>query len=320
LNDRTHTAQRKTETDRIRGLLRAAGALIVVAMLMALPAYAKEGPDQYPHGAENWMAGAFPPPGTYFINYFGYYHGQLRDGSGNKVSLGGNTPSVSAVFDALRAVHVTKRQLGSASFGVHFIAPFVRQSMDLGGSKSRVGIGDFIGGPVLAWHGKTWHFATGLDVALPVGTYDKNDPRRCVGAHYYSFEPIAAFTVMPAKGWETSAKLMYNTKTENKATHYRSGDDFHMDYVVGRRIGGWAAGVSGYVLKQVTDDRVAGAAAPAVPGLWTKGRRGQAFAAGPSISYTNKRHMTFVVQWQPEMAVRNRFGGNKLWFKAIIPL
>jgi hypothetical protein len=192
--------------------------------------------------------------------------------------------------------------------------------MDLGGSKSRTGIGDLIAGPVLAWHGKTWHFATGLDVGLPVGTYDKNDPRRCVGAHYFSFEPIAAFTLMPAKGWETSAKLMYNTKTENTATHYQSGDEFHMDYVVGKHIGLWSIGASGYFLEQVTDDRVSGVVEAAVPGFWSEGRRGQVFAAGPSASYTNKRHMTFVVQWQREMAVRSRFGGNKLWFKMIIPL
>jgi hypothetical protein len=298
----------------------AARAFLVMTLLAVFTAYAKEGPDQYPYGAENWMAGAFPPPGTYFLNYFGYYSGQLRDGSGNKVSLGGTTPSVNAVFDAVRAVHSTKYKFLGAFVGAHFIAPFVRQSMDLGGSQSRAGIGDLIGGPVLAWHGKDWHFATGLDIALPVGTYDKNDPRRCIGAHYFSFEPIAAFTVMPAKGWETSAKLMYNTKTENTATHYQSGDDFHMDYAVGKHVGGWAIGVSGYFLKQVTDDRVAGQVAAAVPGLWTQGRRGQVFAAGPSVSYTNKRHMTFVAQWHPEMAVRNRFSGNKLWFKMIIPL
>lgn len=298
-----------------------ARVLLVMAVLTVFSAHAKEGPDQYPYGAENWMAGAFPPPGTYFLNYFGYYTGQLRDGSGNKVNLGGQTPSVNAVFDAVRAVHVTKYKFLGGSYGVHFIAPFVRQSMDLGGSRGRTGIGDLIAGPlVLAWHGKTWHFASGLDVVLPAGTYDKTDPRRCVGAHYVSFEPIAAFTLLPAKGWETSAKLMYNTKLENSATHYRSGDEFHMDYAVGKHAGPWTIGASGYVVKQVTDDRVAGKAASAVPGLWTEGRRGQAVAVGPSLSYTNKQHMTFVVQWQPEMAVRNRFGGHKFWFKMIIPL
>ena len=294
--------------------------LLVTAVFMVFTAAAKEGPDQYPYGAENWMAGAFPPPGTYFINYFGYYSGRLRDGAGNRADLGGKTPSVNAVFDAVRAVHVTKYKLLGGTLGGHFIAPFVRQSMDLGGSKSRAGIGDFIAGPVAAWHGGKWHFATGLDFVFPVGTYDKNDPRRCVGAHYYSFEPIAAFTLMPAPGWETSAKLMYNTKTQNTATHYQSGDEFHVDYAVGKHVGLWSIGASGYFLEQVTDDRVAGAPATAVPGLWTQGRRGQVFAAGPSVSYTNKRHMTFVAQWQREVAVRNRFQGDKLWFKVIIPL
>ncbi len=60
--------------------------LIIIVMALFLSAksmvYAEEGPDQYPSGAENWMAGALPPPGNYFLNYAGYYQGTLRDGNG----------------------------------------------------------------------------------------------------------------------------------------------------------------------------------------------------------------------------------------------
>ncbi len=34
-----------------------------LAVLAAGAAQAKEGGDQYPNGAENWLAGAVPPPG-----------------------------------------------------------------------------------------------------------------------------------------------------------------------------------------------------------------------------------------------------------------
>jgi hypothetical protein len=30
--------------------------------------------------------------------------------------------------------------------------------------------------------------------------------------------------------------------------------------------------------------------------------------------------MMFVAQWQYETLVENRFGGDKVWFKAIIPI
>jgi len=283
--------------------------------------YAKEGADQYPYGAENWLCGVLPPTGTYFVNYFGFYSGLLRNDSGNKVNLGGSTPSVNAVFDALRFVEVTPVKILGAQWAVQVIAPFVDQSVDLGGTRNGIGQGDIDVDPfLLGWHGEKWQAIAAMDTLLPTGYYDKNDARVSIGANYFSFEPIIAFTFMPGSGWETSAKLMYNTKTTNGATDYHSGDEFHMDYVVGKHVGPWSLGGSGYFLEQLTNDTIDGQVVTAVPGFWDSGRKGQVFAAGPSVNYTNKQHMEFIFQYQHEMLVRNRFGGDKLWFKMIIPL
>jgi hypothetical protein len=204
---------------------------------------------------------------------------------------------------------------------MHVIAPVVDQSIDLGGRNSRVGIGDITVDPlILGWHGEHWNAVAGLDVGLPTGHFDKNDPRVSIGANYFSFEPVFAVTYFLKGGWETSAKLMYNTKTTNSRTDYHSGDEFHVDYAAGKHIGTWVIGASGYVVKQMTDDTVAGKLVAEAPGFWTAGRAGQALAVGPSVAYTNKRHMTFIAQWQHETLVRNRFSGEKLWFKMIIPL
>lgn len=140
-----------------------------------------------------------------------------------------------------------------------------------------------------------------------------------IGAHYYGFEPVFAFSYMPKSGWETSTKVMYNLKTTNQATNYHSGQEFHMDYLAGRHIRSWMFGGSGYLLKQVTNDSVNGQVVDALPGFWDAGRRGQVVAFGPSVGYTNQRHMTFMVQWQHEALVRNRFGGDKVCFKMMIP-
>jgi hypothetical protein len=295
---------------------------IICGLSLLIPALeAKEGGDQYPNGAENWFAGALPPHGTYFINYLGYYAGQLRDGSGKRVNLAGSTPSVNAMFDAVRIVQVTKFKVLGADWAMHVIAPVVDQSIDLGGRNSRVAVGDLIVDPlILGWHRERWSAVAGLDVALPTGHFDKNDPRVSIGANYFSFEPVFAFTVSPREGWETSAKLMYNTKTTNGQTAYHSGDEFHTDYTVGKRLGAWSIGASGYVLKQLTNDTVEGKVVAAAAGLWTAGRVGQAVAIGPSVAYTNKDHMTFIAQWQHEALVRNRFSGNKFWFKLIMHL
>jgi hypothetical protein len=295
--------------------------LIVVLGLAVSAVYAKEGSDQYPYGAENWFTGALPPPGTYFLNYAGYYSGTLRDGSGNKVNLAGTTPSVDAVFDALRVVEVTKFKILGANWGLHMIVPLVWQSVDLGGTASKFGIGDIDVDPiVLGWHGENWHAVAALDTILPTGAYNKNDPRVSIGAHYFTVQPLLAVTFFPVKTWETSAKFMFDAHTTNGATNYHSGDEFHFDYVAGKHIGHWSVGVSGYFMEQLANDTVNGVVVAANDGFWDTGRKGQVFAAGPSMTYATKRHMEFIAQYQREMAVRNRFGGGKLWFKMIIPL
>ncbi len=293
----------------------------IIALVVVPASRAKEGADQYPYGAENWFAGATPPRGFYFINYAGYYTGQLRNGSGDRAILNGATPQVDATFDAFRFLEMTRFKILGADYGVHVIVPVVYQSMNLNGRNSTTGLGDIVVDPlILGWHQEHWHVAAAFDIDLPTGAYNQNDGRISIGAHYYSFEPILAFTYMPKDGWEASTKLMYNLKTTNPATNYHSGQEFHMDYLVGKHVGKWMMGASGYALEQVTDDTVDGQTAPAAPGLWDAGRRGQVLAVGPSVAYSNKHHMTFIAQWQHETLVQNRFGGDKVWFKMIIPI
>ncbi|MBS0512219.1 MAG: transporter [Proteobacteria bacterium] len=298
-----------------------------LAMLATSPIHAKEGGDQYPNGAENWLAGAVPPPGNYFINYFGYYGGKLRDGDGDKVK----GASVGAWFDALRFVHTSDFQILGGNWGWHTIVPLVHQTLDLGGpSRSTAALGDITVSPfILSWHRKNWHWAVALDVNLPTGKYESGDPLRSVGANYWSVEPIFAATWMGDGGWEVSAKFMYNIKGKNEdfrpaegapKMDYQSGDEFHMDYLVGKRFGEWGVGLSGYYLKQLTNDEIDDRKIAANPGLWSAGRKGEVFAIGPSVSYTTKGGMHFIGQWQHETAVTNRFGGDKVWLKLIMPL
>lgn len=294
------------------------GGFLVAAALASVTAWAKEGGDQYPNGAENWLAGAVPPPGNYFINYFGHVSGTLRDGSGGKVvAPNGKDISLSATFDALRYVRVTGATLLGANYGWGAILPIVDLSIDAAGAKAgRTGIGDVTLTPlILGWHSPEWHYAVGLDINLPTGAFDKNDPPgKNIGANYYSLEPVFGVTYLGKSGWEVSGKFMYNWKTRNKDTDYKSGEEFHMDYLVGKHLGSWSVGLSGYYLKQLSDDRQGGIK------VGPDGNRGQVFAIGPSIKYETAGHSHLIFQWQRESSVENRFKGDKLWFKLIMPL
>ena len=287
-------------------------ALVGSLLLAGGIAHAKEGGDQYPNGAENWFAGAVPPPGNYFINYFGNWSGKLKDGEGN------NHPSglkLNATFESVRFLQVTKQTLLGGSWAWHVIVPVVDLEIGPpGGKAGRTGMGDITVNPlIIAWHGKEWHTVAGLDINLPTGAYG-SDARKNIGTNYYSFEPIFGVSYLGSNGWEVSAKFMYNIKTKNTDTDYRSGDEFHMDYLVGKNIGNWGIGVSGYYLKQVTNDKQNGVKVNA------DGNRGQVFAIGPSVKYRTKGGTHFIAQWQHETKVENRFGGDKVWLKMILPL
>ncbi len=309
------------------GKLASAVALVTLAIGSV---QAKEGGDQYPNGAETWLAGALPPPGNYFLNYFGYYSGDLVDGSGKKVPGAG----VDAWFNAFRFVQITEHKILGGNWGWHVIVPVVHQDVNLGfGGKSKVGLGDITVNPfVLSWHTKNWHWAAALDINLPVGAYKSGDPRTSIGANYWSVEPIFAFTYLGDTGWEVSAKFMYNIKSKNKdfrqplafsdpKATYESGDEFHMDYLVGKRFGPWAVGLSGYYLKQTTNDKVNGQTIGVGPGgIWSEGRKGEVFAIGPTVSYTTKGGVHFTGQWNRETSAENRFEGDKFILKLIMPL
>lgn len=277
-----------------------------LALTCCLNAYAKEGGDQYPNGAEGFMAGALPPPGHYLLNYAGYYGGTMHDKDGNEVS----DVEVTAWFDALRYVNVTEHKLLGADYAWHIIVPIVKQELNTpGGDKSVTGLGDITVSPLaLGWHWSEWHMLAGVDFHLPFGKYSKSDPLARIGANYLSVEPFWGITYRNQSQWEASAKLMYNIKQENDYTHYQSGDEFHMDYTVGKHLGNWSLGLGGYYLVQLEEDEQ--------DGVTLADTEAQVLAVGPQVAY-NYKGMSFIFKWHHETQVENRFGGDKVFFKFV---
>ena len=306
--------------------LKQVGVALALSGLLIGNALAKEGGDQYPHGSENWVAGALPPPGNYFLNYFGYYHADsLRDGDGDKVPGTG----VSAWFDAMRVVKVTNTKILGGDWAVQAILPVVQQKLTLGDSKTVTGIGDMLFSPlVIGWHAGNLHWVFALDFFAPTGEYKSGQPLKSIGTNYWSVEPVLAVTWISDAGWELSGKFMYNMKLKNKDFRpapgapkmvYESGDEFRVDYLAGKRFGPWGVGLSGYYLKQTTNDKLDGETLSSALGPWSSGRKGEVFAIGPSVSYTTKGGTMFIGQWQHETEAENRFQGDKAWFRLIMP-
>jgi len=288
------------------------------ALLLATPALlaspftlAFEGAQQYALGAENFMAGALPPPGNYFINDLIRYQGDLQDNDGNDLPV-----DVKVTADALRYIHVSNTKILGGDWGMHAIVPLVYQKLNTPYpflDNDRVfGLGDITLDPIIiGWHfPPDWHITVGLDIYLPTGKYRETDPTESIGSNFWSFEPVFSFTYLNQGGFEVSAKLMYNIKTENDDTNYQSGDDFHMDYLIGQHFGPWAVGLGGYYLKQTQDDELDGQK------IGPDGNRAEVFAFGPAVKYDYKG-MSFVGTWNHETGVENYFEGDKFYFKFI---
>jgi hypothetical protein len=286
-------------------------------------AFATEGGgNAYPNGAEDFMSGAVPPPGTYFINYFLYYSADKF--KGNNGYRGIPDFDLEVVANTFRFIHVTKNKILGGYWGVHMFVPIVYQDVSVGTpigiiSDTQTGLGDIIVDPfILSWHSKNWHFATGVDIYMPTGRYDVGDLAN-TSRNYWTFEPIVAFTYQSDFGLEVSSKFMYDFNTNNPDTDYRSGQEFHFDYTVGYKIDNWKLGAGGYYYKQITDDKENGETVkkimhgllPVDPGF-----KGQVFAVGPELKYDYK-NMSFVLKYLFETAVENRPEGNDLWFKFV---
>ena len=271
----------------------------------------ESGGGAYPNGAEDFMAGALPPPGTYFLNYLNYYTASKFKGkSGNELVPDFKIDAVANVF---RLVHVTKHQVMGASWGVQALLPIVHLDVRFPGiSHSRWGTGDLVIDPfLLGWHSKNWHATAGLDIIVPIGTYDK-DKLANSGRNYWTFEPVAGITFLSDSGFEVSGKFMYDINTKNDDTKYLSGQEFHFDYTVGYHMDkNLAFGIGGYCYWQVTDDELNGVK------VSPDGFRGQVYAMGPQVQY-NYKNMSFSLKWQKEFEAQYKPEGDKLWLKFML--
>lgn len=289
----------------MKRLLFILSVLCLAVALAAGPATATEGGGgAYPSGIEDFMAGALPPPGTYFLNYLNYYTAdKFKDGPGDFKLKG--------FAEVMRFVHMTKQTIMGANWGMQMIVPIAYVDVHVGPfHDNRWGLGDIVIDPImLGWHFKNFHIAAGVDFFVPTGEYDAGHLAN-PGRNYWTFEPILAVTYLSDSGIEASGKFMYDINTKNDDTEYQSGQEFHFDYALGYHLGkDWVVGASGYYYYQTTDDEINGS-------KFLDGFKGRVFAIGPAVSYSYK-NMSFTAKYQKETAVENKPEGDKFWLKFV---
>jgi hypothetical protein len=300
-----------------RGIRTRCTAAAVFGVALCAPALATEGGGSiYPNGVENFLAGAMPPPGFYPLVYATSYHAtELRDDRGNDIAaaIGGFKADVAGVIP--RFIWVTDQKVLGGQLAVHAIVPLLNVDVRVGSNKNRTtGIGDINLAAALGYHvSPELHYVVALETNAPTGRYDRNDVAS-IGRNYWNIEPLIAISYIQSKGLNADLKLMYDYNFRNKDTDYKSGQELHADYALGWGMGnGWALGVSGYIYRQISDDKVGGVA---VAG----GNRGRAFAIGPSLRYQNDKGWMITAKYERQYEVRNRSSGGAFWIKTLIPL
>ena len=292
-------------------------ASCLFALLTSSAMATENGGGAYPNGAEGFMTGLVPPPpGMYLIDYSLYYGASdFMDANGDEI----NAPFDLTVWgNIVRLINVTDKRIFGGQWVQHAFFPVLYLDVTTpGGSDHSFGIGDVIVDPfILAWHTKHLHWAVGLDTYIPVGKYYKGDLAN-LGRNYWTFEPVAAMTYLSDGGFDASLKVMYDINTRNDDTDYKSGDEFHFDWALGKRLGKCVLGVGGYYYKQVTGDdgTVMTPAGPVDAG----DNKGQTIAIGPQIACQYKG-ISLVLKYQREFESENKFEGDKVWFKLITAL
>jgi hypothetical protein len=299
--------------------------LALILSLCSVPVTWAGGSGAYPNGAEDFMAGAVPPPGTYLLLYSNYYSAdRYKDDHGDNYGAGPLADvDISVWANVLRVLHVTKHKILGADWAVQTLIPFVDMDFDFGPgframSDSRSGLGDIIVDPlVLAWHGQNFHWVAGLDIFLPTGKYNADKEPINPGNNVWTFEPVFGISFLNGP-LDLSVKLMYDFSTENddylnpasgQTVDLTPGQEFHCDYALGYSFAErWTAGLSGYFYQQTTDDEVAGADVP--------NQKGRVLAVGPTVKFAHK-NMSFTLKSLFETEVKNRPAGNSTWFRFV---
>ncbi len=305
-------------------------------------------------GSKGSMAGYTPMPGTYVSDSNYFYAGSAagkaalgvtlpRTGArdSNGVSLNVNASinvDGQAYYNIPTAVWVAPGQVLGGNFGLSLSTPIgwksvnagvdavasltipaLSQTLSIGAHRSltdsRGGFGDPILGAFIGWHQGNLHWNVGTLINVPIGVWDTGRLAN-IGFNHWAFDFTGAVTYLDLKtGVELSAAAGVTFNTENTATDYKSGTDFHLELAAMQNFSKQLAiGVTGYHYQQLTGDSGAGAKLGDF--------KGRVSAIGPQLNYTimaGQLPIMTSIKWMHEFNVENRLKGDMGLLQVTIP-
>jgi hypothetical protein len=303
--------------------------LTCLAVLTKPPAHATEGgASHYVPGTYNdFAAGVFGQSGLYFRNDFFAYHGEI-----SKAPIGGrlfNDVDQRVWMNSLKFSLLTDWGFIGARYGATFTLPimlygFAEGFLELEGQRrdqdDRTGIGDLYVAPIqLNWHWADHHLTFSQGVYLPTGSYDRHRVIN-LGRNYWSFDSNLTYTwLSQTRGHEVTFNAGYLLNTRNTASDYRSGNEFHVDFLFAQHFTShFAVGVPGYWYKQVTGDD-----ADMLDQLNLGSFRGEAAGLGLALLFKPAvagKDVNVVLKWVHDIHARRRFEGSEIMLSVAFKL
>ncbi len=214
----------------------------------------------YVPGVEGMESGTVPPPGFYYAGYWVNYRiGSMRAPGTDTNLPGSNKATITALTN--RFIWVQKVDFLGADWGMDLIVPVARSSfrMDtLGLRENHSGVGDVYVSPLgLAWHGDRWD--AGVQLGLWLDSASADGPADIgKGFKTWMLSAGATYYFDTAKTWSVAAM----TRTERNGRNdqgFRNGNQFTVEWALGKRFGVMQVGLVGYSQVQVSHDSGLGA-------------------------------------------------------------
>jgi hypothetical protein len=305
--------------------------VLILFTALSLAAFAEEGGSgHYMPGSMSSFADSVPLHEAFIVrynllNYNGSVGGNVPLPIGGQTTLGADANSWA---HGLTLVWRPPVELGEHwSYAMSATVPYVwmdvRANVTSGPhtgyrSSSVNGLGDIVLMPLMLNYNVNSNlnasFRTGI--YAPTGNYEEGRLAN-TGKNFWTFEPTAALMYFGVNnGREASIFVGGDFNTENEATHYQSGTQFHVDGTLAQHfplLGGLAGlGVNGFWYDQVTGDSGSGDHFGNFEGRTT--------GVGPVGSYVFKIcKIDFVAElkWLHELDTTKRMEGDIVWFKLL---
>lgn len=292
------------------------GAALSLAIVASSPdsASAAEGASSHylPGSIGDFGIALVPEPGLQVANILWYQSGDV----GATILQGAVNVGVDVevILDLMAATYTFEQPVLGGSYTIGAAIPFGYADLNAratgpfglgaGLSADSFDLSDIAITPLqLNWNSGNWHFKIAETIIVPSGGYSTSDVVN-LGRNYWSFDTVAAVTWLnPSTGTEFSVQpgIMFNT--ENHATNYKTGTEFHVDFVANQFLAPtFAVGLKGYYYRQLTGDSGSGA----VLGSFES----ESFGLGPGILWTPafaEGKLAIAGKWMHDFYAENRF-------------